>query len=144
MKPESLINLFLVMSIITICVAGIIGEMNIHYSPSENVSTAWNSYNFQNRINSSVTEVSEKIDQAGEQEGYLTIVTGVSAIWSGIKSTAVMILAIPSYFLEVSRGVASGMGLPDTVANIIVPLFFMMLLVIVIFMTIRLVRGDSV
>lgn len=143
MKPESLIILFLMFTVITISIGGIIGDMQNNYGT--NVSTVWaNEYNFQDRINESVSEVSAKIDQAGESQGYLTIVTGVSAIWSGIKSTATMILATPKYFLEVTRGMAASLGLPDIIASTIIPLFFMMIIVVVIFMAIRLVRGDSV
>jgi hypothetical protein len=143
MKPESLVILFLTFSIITIAIGGIIGDMQSNYNV--NVSKEWeDQYSFSDNINSSVSEVSTKLDEVGESKGYITIVTGVSALWSGLKATITMILATPVYLATSARGVSAGLNLPPVVSSTIVPIFIIMLIVVVIFMGVRLARGDSV
>lgn len=143
MKPESLLILILMIPVITLAVGGIIGNMSTYYDT--NVSKEWeNQYNFQNEINDSISEVKTKVEEVGEAKGYLTIVTGVSAIFSGIKTTATMLLKVPTYATTTLRGVASGLSLGDVISSSIIPIFIIMIIMLVVFMGIRLARGDAI
>jgi hypothetical protein len=42
------------------------------------------------------------------------------------------------------RGVAADLGLPPIVADVIIPIFIVMIIIVLIFAAIRLVRGDAV
>jgi hypothetical protein len=143
MKIEGIIILVLVFAVITISIGGIVGDMRNNYDV--NVSTSWeNQYNFANEINNSVSEIQTDINAAGESKGFLSVLSGASAIWSGIKTTAKLITSIPGYTIAIIRGVASNMGLPPVVSDVIIPIFIVMVIVLMIFAAIRLIRGDSV
>jgi hypothetical protein len=143
MKIESIIILILVFSIVTISVGGIISDMNSHYDV--NVSTTWsNKYNYANQINSSASAIQSDLDKAGTSTGYLAVLSGASAIWSGIKTTITLVLSVPGYTVAMIRGVAADLGLPPIVADVIIPIFIVMIIIVLIFAAIRLVRGDAV
>jgi hypothetical protein len=56
MKSDSMIILLLAFSLVTIAIAGIIGDMNSHYDI--NSSTDWeNKYNYATQINDSISKV---------------------------------------------------------------------------------------
>jgi len=143
MKIEGIIILVLVFSLITISIGGIVGDMRTNYDV--NASTSWeNQYNFADEINASASDIQEDINAAGESKGYLSVLSGASAIWSGIKTTATLIISVPGYVIAIIRGIASNMGLPPVVSDLIIPIFILMVIIVMIFAAIRLVRGDSV
>ena len=143
MKIESIIILVLVFSVITIAIGGIIGDMNSNYGVNASVEFQ-NQYNFANEINESVSAIATDAQEAGKETGWLSVLSGASAIWRGITTTVRLILVVPTYIFTMIRGVASSMGMPPVVSNLIIPIFIVMILVVIIFMTIRFIRGENV
>jgi hypothetical protein len=143
MKIESVIVLVLVFSVITIAVGGIIGDMNNNYNVNASVEFQ-NQYNFANQINESVSAISTDAQEAGKETGWLSVLSGASAIWRGVTTVVTLILNIPKYILTMIRGVASSMGLPPVVSTLIIPIFILMIIVAIVFMTVRFIRGENV
>jgi hypothetical protein len=143
MKLESIIILILVFSVITIAVGGIISDMNNNYDVNASVAFQ-NQYNFSDEINESVSAIAVDAGEAGKETGWLSVLSGASAIWRGITTTISLILKVPGYILTMIRGIASSMGLPPVVSNLIIPIFILMIIVTIVFMTVRFIRGENV
>jgi len=142
MRIESIIILTLVFCLITISIGGIVGDFKNSYDV--NASTSWeNKYNFANTINDSMYNISKSAEAAGDETGWLQVLSGASAIWAGVKTTIVLILSVPGYVILMIRGIAADAGLPPVVSDFIVPIFIVMVIVTVIFITIRFIRGEA-
>lgn len=143
MRPDSIIILVLVFAIVTIAVGGIIGDMNNNYEVNASVEFQ-NQYNFQSEISSNLTQIVSDSQAVGKESGWLQILSGASAIWQGTKTTVLLILGLPFYLTSMIRGVASNMGLPPVVSDLIIPIFITMIIVVLVFITIRFIRGENV
>lgn len=142
-KADGIIILVLVFSLITVIIGGVIGDMKNTYDI--NASTSWeNQYNFANEINESVSQIQADAESAGKETGWLSVLSGASAIWRGTTTTISVIFKIPGYTISIIRGVAADMGLPPIVSDVIIPIFIIMMLVGIIFIVIRLIRGENV
>lgn len=143
MKAEGIIMLILMFAVVTITTGGIISDMNNNYDV--NVSTSWSDkYNFANQINESVANIQKDADVATQTTGWMQIVSGVSAIWQGIKTVITLLYSIPGYTISIIRGVAADMGLPSIVSDMIIPIFIVMILVAITFIVIRTIRGEGI
>lgn len=143
MKVDGIIILVLVFSIITISIGGIIGDMRSHYDV--NVSTSWeNEYNFANQINESVSKIEKDAEAVGTSSGWLSVLSGASALWQGVKTTVSMILSTPGYVISIIRGTAAEAGLPPVVSSVIIPIFIVMILVVIVFIVVRMIIKQDV
>jgi hypothetical protein len=143
MKADSIIALILIFSVITIAIGGIVGDMKSSYAL--NVSTTWeNKYNFANEINESVSGIAKDTQAAGKESGWLSVLSGASAVFQATVTTVSLIWKVPGYTLSMIRGVASEMGMPPIVSNVIIPIFIVMILIAFAFIVIRFVRGENV
>ena len=145
MKADSAIILVLVFSVITIAVWGIIGEMNNNYNI--NISKTWqDQYNstITKEINKSIYDIQKDAEAVGDEKGWLSVLSGASAIWQGLKTTVLTILATPKYVLQTVRKIAFEMGLPSIVSNVIIPIFVVIIAIAIIFIIVRMIRGESV
>jgi hypothetical protein len=143
MKADGIIILILVFSIITIAIGGLIGDIRNNYDV--NVSTSWeNKYNFANEINDTVSDIKTSADEVGKTSGWLSIISGASALWAGVKTTAILIWNIPGYAISIIRGVASDAGLPPIISDIIIPIFIVMILVVIAFIVARMIIKQDI
>lgn len=143
MKADSIIILVLAFSLVTIAIGGIVSDMNNHYD--SNASTSWaNKYNFATQINQSVSDIQADAEAAGKETGWLSVLSGASAIWRGTTTTIKVILQVPGYSISMIRGISAEMGMPSIVSDVIIPIIILMLMVVIIFIVVRLIRGENV
>lgn len=144
MKPESIISLILVFSLVLICIGGIVSDMNNNYSM--NVSNNWsNKYNFANQINDSASGMIAVAEKVGESENWIVIgLAGAAAIPAAVISTITLVAKTPFYLISMIRGVAGDLNLGTGEIFAITFVFIVIIIVGLAFALVRFIRGEGI
>ncbi len=147
MRPETIIMTILSFLLVFTLVNGLVYDVNQNYAsniPENNINKSYFS-----DLNNDLSTLNSQIKQVGDTKGWAQIISGASAFWLGISTTAKLMLKSPLY---ITRMISDSFNIinPPSVDNpeyslqtSILPLVFLIVDVFIIFMIINFVRGGG-